>query len=150
MKKYLLWSSCFLALAAFASCQKEQLLVNKIEGTYTIEKLVYNTANGDSVVSKPNSTMFFDDCNLKDQKGAQQCEGFIQIGGEDPINFEYRPEKSGSKISMWLNIIDPDELRRFGGTYISEEQTDHSLILVRYKYDQYLDKEIEFRLFLKK
>jgi hypothetical protein len=149
MKKSFLWSSCFVALAALVSCQKSQLIVNQIEGTYVIEKVVYNTANGDSVVSKPNSTMFFDDCNLKKQTGAQQCDGYIQIGGEAPINFAYRPEKSGSKISMWLNISNPDELRRFGGTYISEEQTDHSLILARYKNDQYLDKEIEFRLFLK-
>jgi hypothetical protein len=150
MKVCWLWSSCFLALAATASCQKSQVLVNKIEGTYTIEKVVYNTPKGDSVVSRPDSKMFFDDCNLKKQTGAQQCEGFIQIGGENPINFEYRPEKSGSKIRLFLNIMDPDELMRFGGAYISEEQTDHSLILVRYIYDQYLDKEVEFRIFLKK
>ena len=150
MKKNFLWPSCFLALVAFASCQKEQVLVNKIEGTYTIEKVIYSTPKGDSVVSRADSKMFFDDCNLKKQKGAQQCDGFIQIGGEDPINFGYRPEKDGSKIGMFLNISDTEQRLRFGGPYISEEQTDHSLIIARYSNDQYLDRVVDFRIFLKK
>ena len=150
MKNCLFWSTCFLACAALASCQKSQVLVNKIEGTYTIEKVVYNTPKGDSVVSRADSKMFFDDCNLKKQTGAQQCDGFIQIGGEDPINFGYRPEKSGSKIGMFLNILETEERLRFGGPYISEEQSEHSLIIARYTYDQYQDKVVDFRIFLKK
>ena len=38
-----------IAVTAFISCQKEQTLVNKIEGTYKMEKVVYIENNRDSV-----------------------------------------------------------------------------------------------------
>ena len=44
--------------------------------------------------------MSFDDCNLKKQTGAQQCDGFIQIGGEDPINIMYSDELR----SFWFQL----------------------------------------------
>ena len=139
-----------IAVTTFLSCQKEQSLVNKIEGIYKIEKMVYIVNNRDSVVSSPNSTLFFDDCTLKKQPGAQQCDGYIEIEGQNRVSFGYRPEKVGSKISMFFNIGDPDDFKLYGGYYITEDHTDNSLILARHTYDQYQDKIYNLRIFLKK
>jgi len=142
---------CAFAACIFnASCQKEQALVNKIEGAYKIEKVVYIVSRGDSVATYTNSTMFFDDCNLKKQKGAQQCSGYIEIEGQKRVNFGYRPEKDGSKISMFFNIGDPDDFKRFGGYYITEGPTNSGLVVARHTWDQYLDKIYTLRIYLKK
>ncbi|HEY0895427.1 MAG TPA: hypothetical protein VGE15_02645 [Sphingobacteriaceae bacterium] len=139
-----------LLLVLCCSCQKEQLLVKKIEGTYNIEKIIYSTTDGDSVVVASNSTMFFDECVLKSQQGAQQCDGYIDLNGPERITFGYRPEKDGERISVFLNIENSDYLNQFGGRYIAEEQTKHALTLVRYKYDDYQEKTIDLQIFLKR
>lgn len=136
-----------VSLLLFA-CHKEQLLVRKIEGAYTLERIVYTTSHGDSLVNTAGSTMFFDGCVLKSKNRAQQCDGYLDLNGTERIVFNYRPEKDGNKISMFLNIGEAEHLNRFGGRYIAEERTDHSMTLVRYSYDEYQEKKIDLQIFL--
>lgn len=130
------------------ACHKEQLLVRKIEGTYTIGRILYSTSRGDSLVHAPGSTMYFDDCVLKSPKQAQQCAGYIDLNGTERIIFNYRPEKDGNKISMFLNIGEAEHLNRFGGRYLAEERTDDATTLVRYSFNEYREKKIDLKIFL--
>jgi hypothetical protein len=139
-----------LLITLFFACQKDQLLVKKIEGTYRIEKMIYSTSHGDSVVNAPNGTMFFGDCVLKSQTDGQQCDGYLEINGRQRINFGYRPREDGEKISMFLNMMDLDNLNRFGGRYVVEERTGRSLTLIRYRYDEYQERNIDLQIFLSK
>ena len=143
LQKMALAISCLLIM----SCDKEQVLVNKIEGTYKIEKLVFLTSKGDSVVNLPNSTMFFDDCKLKDQT-AQQCSGYYEIAGQNRMSFEYLPRKEERKEVMNINSFDFDANPYFGGSYIIDDLTDNGLILFRQR--SFNTNEPDLRIFLKK
>lgn len=146
-KKPGLFSFLYISLL-WVSCHKEQLLVKKIEGTYTIDRIVYSTNRGDSLVNTAGSTMFFDNCLLKSPKQAQQCNGYIDLNGTERIIFNYRPEKDGNKISMFLNIGEAGQLDRFGGRYLAEERTDDAMTLVRYSFNEYREKKIDLQIFL--
>ena len=119
-----------VAAVTVISCSKEQALINKIEGSYKIEKAVYLVISGDSVITYPNSTMFFDNCKLKDQT-AQQCKGYYEIEGQNRLMFDYLPDKDGSKEKMQINIGDFSLKPYFGGSYIIENRTEKSLVLIR-------------------
>lgn len=138
-----------IAAITLMSCKKDQSLINRIEGTYIIEKLVYKVNSGDSVVSKPNSTMFFDYCKLRDQV-AQQCGGYYDIEGQSRISFDYLPSKEGSKENMRINIGDFGLKPYFGGSYIIEDRRDEGFTLARYTFDTNLEKVFDLRIFLKK
>ena len=136
-----------IAVTAFISCQKEQTLVNKIEGTYKMEKVVYIENNRESVVSIPNSIMFFDDCKLNKQV-LQACNGYYEMEGQNRITFDYLPEKNGSKEKMQINIGDFSLKPYFGGSYTIEDRTEKSLVLVR--QSSFFGNITDLRIFLKK
>ena len=136
-----------VAVTAFISCKKEQALINKIEGTYKIEKLIYITSTGDSVISFSNSTMFFDQCALKKQV-AQQCNGYYEISGQKRMSFDYLPRKESGKVIMNINSFDFDATPYFGGSYIIENLTDNSLTLFR--QINFNNDKPDVRIFLKK
>lgn len=150
-KANILITLCVFTACTFTlSCQKEQALINKIEGAYKIEKVVYIVNNRDSVVLNSNSTMYFDQCKLKKQEGPQQCDGYYEIEGQNRIGINYRPEEFGGKEQMVINIGDSRLKPFFGGNYIIEARKDNSLILARYINDQFGDKIYNLRIFLKK
>ena len=146
LQKMALAIGCLLIM----SCNKDQILVNKIEGTYKIEKVIYIINTRDSVVNMQNSSMNFDQCNLKKQSGSQVCSGFYQIEGQDRINFNYKPENFGGREEMVININDSRLKAAFGGSYQVESRTDESLTLVRNQNFESGNKINDLRIFLKR
>ena len=138
-----------IILSAIISCSKEQALINKIEGTYKIEKVVYMVNSDDSLVTFSNSIMFFSECKLKDQT-AQQCAGYYEVEGQSQITFDYLPDKDGGKETMRINIGDMRLEPYFAGSYIIESRTDDAFTLARYTYDKDQVKVLDLRIFLKK
>ena len=108
-------------------------MINKIEGTYQIEKVVSIVDGGESVVNYTNSTMSFSECKLKDQT-VQQCAGYYQVEGSARITFDYRPERDGGKEMMNINSFDFDSKPYFGGFYKIEDRKNNSLTLVRQRH----------------
>ncbi|HUH32361.1 MAG TPA: hypothetical protein VLZ28_00325 [Daejeonella sp.] len=141
--------SLIVILSIIASCSKEQALINKIEGTYKIEKVVSIVNGGESVVTYTNSTMFFSECKLKDQT-PQQCAGYYEVEGQSRITFDYLPDKDGGKEIMRINIGDMRLEPYFGGNYIIEDRDDNGFTLARYDFDKNFDKVYDLRIFLKR
>ena len=136
-------------LSIVVACSKEQALVNKIEGTYKIEKIVSIVNGEESLLSYTNSTMFFSECKLKDQT-VQQCAGYYEVEGQNRITFDYLPDKDGGKETMRINIGDMRLQPYFAGSYMIEDRTDNSLTLSRYDYDANMGKVYDLRIFLKR
>lgn len=136
-----------VVFSAIISCKKEQALINEIEGTYKIEKVIYMVSSGDSIVNFSNAIMFFDQCKLKDQT-TQQCNGYYETEAQKRMTFDYLPRTEGGKEVMNINSFDFDAKPYFGGSYRIEDRKENSLTLVR--QSSYESNKPDLRIYLKK
>lgn len=91
-----------LLMLTLASCSKEKKLVNKLEGTWEIEKMFLD---GEQMILS-NSTIKFDDCD-----DTEDCDGslylyFTEDGEGNLLNFSYDVEDKGEGMKMMFDDFD--------------------------------------------
>lgn len=115
MKKYFLFLLAgFLLIAA---CSKDQAMVNKVEGEWDIEQIIFTKNGKDSVVTAPVGVFAFEKC--KQVKGA--CPGFYETENFDRVEISYiMDELSGQ---MHINNLSSGAEIMFSGKYEIESFT---------------------------
>lgn len=98
MKKLL-----FAAVAAtlvLASCSKDQRAVNKMEGTWNVDKVEYADEDGSITDNDASGSYTFNKCKLKKD---DWCSGSANVtfgGATFSENFQYRVTNDGETVEM--------------------------------------------------
>lgn len=93
----------FVAIASvmvLVSCSKDQRTVNKMEGTWELDKIVYANANGSITDNDPEGTYTFNKCKLRKD---DWCTGSFNYTSNDVTfsdNFEYRITNDGETVEL--------------------------------------------------
>ena len=92
MHKYVFfWSLCSLWLFC-ASCKKapNQVLVNQLDGTWTVDKLEYVDQPVNATPLPQTGVFSFTKCdNQKSGKAGAVCDGYYALGNEPRVNFKF-------------------------------------------------------------
>jgi hypothetical protein len=110
-KHVFLWSLCSLWLLC-ASCKKEpdQVLVNQLDGTWTVNKLEYVDQPVKAIPLPQTGVFNFSKCTNRARGIAGTvCDGYYQLGSEPRLNFKFdasrqaAPSFGSITITYWGN-----------------------------------------------
>lgn len=99
----------FVALVLLAAgCNKDNVLIKNIAGTWQVGSVTYHLSTGDSLVSGPNlGTFAFEACKWQ-KESDNQCPGAYQLGSGNRIAFGYNATAETNELRIYLS----DEPRR--------------------------------------
>ena len=122
----------FVLLTLIISCNREQILLKKIDGRWRIESIRFSGDNIDSTVTFKSSYLYFQKCTNPDNK-IPFCDGYHQLESGERIDYVFQVRDYGRRDTPRLVAITyktyDERIERWLGTYDIAELRSNTLVL---------------------